>query len=98
MAKDMPVYPGLERWRLLYPIGKGAFSAVYRAQDTQTAPQTSNDDVAIKIMRKSDMTSQQVRTISETHCEDLSFISQSLLIEQNSRILSCARKLKQCAK
>jgi serine/threonine protein kinase len=57
MAKIIPEYPGLGRWRLSHPIGKGAFSTVYRAQDTET----TRDDVAIKIMRKLEMSPQQVR-------------------------------------
>jgi serine/threonine protein kinase len=60
MARSMPVYPDLDRWRLLCPIGKGAFSTVYRAQDTETP---ASDDVAIKIMRKLEMNSQQVRIV-----------------------------------
>lgn len=57
MAKQTPTYPGLNRWRLIEQIGKGAFSTVYRAQDTES----SRDDVAIKIMRKFEMNSQQVQ-------------------------------------
>ncbi|KAJ5349097.1 hypothetical protein MYU51_011923 [Penicillium brevicompactum] len=55
MAEDMPTFPGLDRWHLLCRIGKGAFSEVFRAQDTQA----SHDEVAIKIMRKREMNSQQ---------------------------------------
>lgn len=57
MAENMPTFPGLERWRLTCPIGKGAFSEVFRAQDTEAL----HDEVAIKIMRKRAMNSQQVR-------------------------------------
>lgn len=59
MAEDMPTFPGLDRWHLLCHIGKGAFSEVFRAQDTQA----SHDEVAIKIMRKREMNSQQVRSV-----------------------------------
>lgn len=59
MAEDMPTFPGLDRWHLLCHIGKGAFSEVFRAQDTQA----SHDEVAIKIMRKREMNSQQVRFV-----------------------------------
>ncbi|KAM3582504.1 MAPK-activated protein kinase Srk1 [Umbelopsis sp. WA50703] len=43
----MPVYPGLERFKLLEKMGDGAFSNVYRAYDTVT-----EDQVAVKVVRK----------------------------------------------
>ncbi|KAG2177149.1 hypothetical protein INT43_007806 [Umbelopsis isabellina] len=43
----MPVYPGLERFKLLEKMGDGAFSNVYRAYDTVTQEQ-----VAVKVVRK----------------------------------------------
>ena len=52
----MPKYPGLERWILLEKMGDGAFSNVYRAKDTTT----EYDEVAIKVVRKFEMNSNQV--------------------------------------
>ncbi|CAL5872609.1 uncharacterized protein PFLUO_LOCUS6874 [Penicillium psychrofluorescens] len=51
----MPKYPGLERWILLEKMGDGAFSNVYRAKDTTT----EYDEVAIKVVRKFEMNSNQ---------------------------------------
>lgn len=53
----MPKYPGLERWELVEKMGDGAFSNVYRARDItgKTA------EVAIKVVRKFEMSSKQVR-------------------------------------
>jgi len=51
----MPRYPGLERWVLLEKMGDGAFSNVYRARDTQG----QWGEVAIKVVRKFEMYSQQ---------------------------------------
>ncbi|KAL2447495.1 Serine/threonine-protein kinase srk1 [Exophiala dermatitidis] len=53
-ASKMPKYPGLERYILLEKMGDGAFSNVYKARDTQTG-----DDVAIKVVRKFEMNSNQ---------------------------------------
>ncbi|KAG2411866.1 serine/threonine-protein kinase srk1 [Aspergillus terreus] len=51
----MPKYPGLERWILLDKMGDGAFSNVYRAKDTTG----QYDEVAIKVVRKFEMNSNQ---------------------------------------
>jgi hypothetical protein len=51
----LPKYPGLERFVLQEKMGDGAFSNVYRARDTQT-----NAEVAIKVVRKFEMNSNQV--------------------------------------
>ncbi|EXJ76861.1 CAMK/CAMK1/CAMK1-RCK protein kinase [Capronia epimyces CBS 606.96] len=53
-ANKMPKYPGLERYILLEKMGDGAFSNVYKARDTKTG-----DDVAIKVVRKFEMNSNQ---------------------------------------
>jgi len=53
----LPNYPGLERWALLEKMGDGAFSNVYRARDTTG----QWGEVAIKVVRKFEMNSQQVR-------------------------------------
>lgn len=52
----MPKYPGLERWALVEKMGDGAFSNVYRARDTTG----QWGEVAIKVVRKFEMNSQQV--------------------------------------
>jgi hypothetical protein len=52
----LPKYPGLERWQLVEKMGDGAFSNVYRARDTTG----QWDEVAIKVVRKFEMNSQQV--------------------------------------
>lgn len=52
----MPKYPGLERWQLVEKMGDGAFSNVYRAKDTQG----QYSEVAIKVVRKFEMNSNQV--------------------------------------
>lgn len=54
--KDMPNYPGLERWSLIEKIGDGAFSTVYRASDTKS----EFNEVAVKVMRKYEMNDKQV--------------------------------------
>jgi hypothetical protein len=51
----LPRYPGLERWQLVEKMGDGAFSNVYRARDTTG----QWDEVAIKVVRKFEMNSQQ---------------------------------------
>ncbi|EXJ66518.1 CAMK/CAMK1/CAMK1-RCK protein kinase [Cladophialophora psammophila CBS 110553] len=53
-ANKMPRYPGLERFILVEKMGDGAFSNVYKARDTQTG-----DEVAIKVVRKFEMNSNQ---------------------------------------
>ena len=52
-----PRYPGLERWELLEKMGDGAFSNVYRARDRDGE---YPHEVAIKVVRKFEMNSQQV--------------------------------------
>jgi hypothetical protein len=54
-AGKLPKYPGLERFVLQEKMGDGAFSNVYRARDTQT-----HAEVAIKVVRKFEMNSNQV--------------------------------------
>ncbi len=54
-AGQLPKYPGLERYILVEKMGDGAFSNVYKARDTQT-----HDEVAIKVVRKFEMNSNQV--------------------------------------
>ena len=51
----LPKYPGLERYVLVEKMGDGAFSNVYRAKDTQRP-----GEVAIKVVRKFEMNSNQV--------------------------------------
>jgi hypothetical protein len=53
----LPKYPGLERWTLLEKMGDGAFSNVYRARDNQG----QHPECAIKVVRKFEMNSSQVR-------------------------------------
>lgn len=52
----LPRYRGLERWRLVEKMGQGAFSNVYRAIDTEG----TTGEVAIKVVRKFEMNSNQV--------------------------------------
>jgi hypothetical protein len=52
----LPKYPGLERWTILEKMGDGAFSNVYRASDNTG----QWGEVAIKVVRKFEMNSQQV--------------------------------------
>ena len=54
----MPRYPGLERYTLVEKMGDGAFSNVYRAKDNTG----QFDEVAIKVVRKFEMNSKQVRS------------------------------------
>ena len=51
-----PKYPGLERFHLVEKMGDGAFSNVYRAKDLTGEFQ----EVAIKVVRKYEMSSSQV--------------------------------------
>ncbi|KAE8450648.1 hypothetical protein EG329_005992 [Mollisiaceae sp. DMI_Dod_QoI] len=51
----LPRYPGLERWQLIEKMGDGAFSNVYRARDIEGTA----GEVAIKVVRKFEMNSQQ---------------------------------------
>lgn len=52
----LPKYPGLERWTLVEKMGDGAFSNVYRAKDNTG----QMGEVAIKVVRKFEMNSNQV--------------------------------------
>lgn len=52
----LPRYPGLERWELLEKMGDGAFSNVYKARDLEG----DAGEVAIKVVRKFEMNSNQV--------------------------------------
>lgn len=56
----MPKYPGLDRWILVEKMGDGAFSNVYRAKDSTTV----YGEVAIKVVRKFEMNSNQVSAFS----------------------------------
>ncbi len=67
----LPRYPGLERWTLVEKMGDGAFSNVYRAKDNTG----QMGEVAIKVVRKFEMNSNQVsmghfadRRISSPSC------------------------------
>jgi len=53
----LPKYPGLERWQLIEKMGDGAFSNVYKAQDLTGE---LKKPVAIKVVRKFEMNSNQV--------------------------------------
>jgi hypothetical protein len=59
----LPKYPGLERWQLIEKMGDGAFSNVYRARDTDSLV----GEVAIKVVRKFEMNSNQVSIGHESH-------------------------------
>src|SRR4051794_9068423 len=66
---QLPKHPGLERYHLVAKMGDGAFSNVYRAKDTQ-----QGGEVAIKVVRKFEMNSNQVcPTVGTTHFAFLSF-------------------------
>lgn len=54
---QLPKHPGLERWTLVEKMGDGAFSNVYRARDREGKIEL---DVAIKVVRKYEMNSNQV--------------------------------------
>ena len=56
----LPKYPGLERWTLVEKMGDGAFSNVYRAKDSTG----QMGEVAIKVVRKFEMNSNQVSMAS----------------------------------
>jgi len=67
----MPRYPGLERWNLIEKMGDGAFSNVYRARDSHG----QWGEVAIKVVRKFEMNSQQV-SIARILAPTCPFLSQ----------------------
>ncbi|KAI7886527.1 kinase-like protein [Lichtheimia hyalospora FSU 10163] len=48
--RQLPLYPGLERFELIEKLGDGAFSIVYKARDT-----TNDQFVAIKVVRKNEL-------------------------------------------
>lgn len=75
----LPKYPGLERWTLLEKMGDGAFSNVYRAKDNQG----QYEQVAIKVVRKFEMNSGQVRTkrFNPFHSVSSSVVMQFLFCE-----------------
>ncbi|KAF9138337.1 hypothetical protein BGX30_009266 [Mortierella sp. GBA39] len=57
----MPVYPGLERYRLVEKMGDGAFSNVYKAYDTKM-----DRLVAVKVVRKFELNAHQNRSYSHS--------------------------------
>jgi hypothetical protein len=59
----LPRYPGLERYTLVEKMGDGAFSNVYRAKDNDG----QYPEVAIKVVRKFEMNSTQVRCPIRLH-------------------------------
>ena len=82
----LPKYPGLERWQILEKMGDGAFSNVYRARDTTG----QWGEVAIKVVRKFEMNSQQVSITQQScpllpipisHCRYPSFPTASHLLQ-----------------
>lgn len=72
-----PNYPGLERWKLVEKMGDGAFSNVYRAQDREGTV----GEVAIKVVRKYEMNSMQVRQLhrGEAPSELFCFVTTGLI-------------------
>ncbi|KAL0093374.1 kinase [Phycomyces blakesleeanus] len=50
----MPIYRGLERYKLIKKLGDGAFSNVFKALDTET-----QENVAVKVVRKFELNKQQ---------------------------------------
>ncbi|OAD78469.1 calcium/calmodulin-dependent protein kinase, partial [Phycomyces blakesleeanus NRRL 1555(-)] len=52
----MPIYRGLERYKLIKKLGDGAFSNVFKALDTET-----QENVAVKVVRKFELNKQQVK-------------------------------------
>jgi len=77
-ASKMPKYPGLERFILIEKMGDGAFSNVYKARDTQTGA-----EVAIKVVRKFEMNSNQVCRPVVTLYSTSSISSLSLYLDHN---------------
>lgn len=71
----LPRYPGLERWTLIEKMGDGAFSNVYRARDNTG----QMGEVAIKVVRKFEMNSNQVSTRYATNSRLSSAFSQCIL-------------------
>lgn len=78
-SEKMPYYEGLgERFQLIKKMGDGAFSNVYKARDCQTGQK-----VAIKVVRKYEMNSNQVSTQDNSkvrfRCSASRFVSWVLL-------------------
>lgn len=70
-SEKMPYYEGLsERFQLIKKMGDGAFSNVYKARDRQTGQK-----VAIKVVRKYELNSNQVRTIDQSRIRFRFFLS-----------------------
>jgi len=78
-----PNYPGLERWELVEKMGDGAFSNVYRARDREG----NLGEVAIKVVRKYEMNSMQVRGVGALCLSPLP-ASSSLSFRRPSSFLS----------
>lgn len=76
----MPKYPGLDRWILVEKMGDGAFSNVYRAKDSTTV----YGEVAIKVVRKFEMNSNQVGFTPAAFRPPQSFLPLFLLWSYNS--------------
>lgn len=55
-SEKMPVYAGLEEFKLIEKMGDGAFSNVYKAVDRR-----SGQKVAVKVVRKYELNQSQVR-------------------------------------
>lgn len=69
----LPRYPGLDRWELIEKMGDGAFSNVYKARDTEGRA----GEVAIKVVRKFEMNSNQVSTYEIFRCCLLNFLNRA---------------------
>ena len=78
----MPKYPGLERYILLEKMGDGAFSNVFRAKDT-----TTQLEVAIKVVRKYEMSAAQVWFMPH-HQEVFSFLVSCLSVGAAGEVVS----------
>jgi hypothetical protein len=69
----LPNYPGLERWRLIEKMGDGAFSNVYKARDLSREHNVG--EVAIKVVRKFEMNSNQVSILIKPPSAFLVFVA-----------------------
>ena len=78
----MPKYPGLERYILLEKMGDGAFSNVFRAKDT-----TTQLEVAIKVVRKYEMSAAQVWFMPH-HQEVFSFLLSCISVGAAGEVVS----------
>lgn len=81
----LPRYPGLERWKLVEKMGDGAFSNVYRAVDLEG----NAGEVAIKVVRKFEMNSNQVSLGKKAHTFPWIFFSLSLANNRFALIGRC---------